>query len=878
MIKRLIELNLQGFRLFRDLVKVALDADVVLIYGPNGSGKSSLIQAIEFAITGKVSSLESFTEDYPACLKNGAADRCQASILCRTGKGELTQEFSFEQDGRPDLSQSVIRAADRQLFSERCLLSQVTLGRLFEHYQSKNSSGEQPLVAFIRELLKLERLDQLTEGLEIVSRDPTTKKQIPLYAQLDDDISLAKSNFDALCDELEKLPSIQQMLASADENVAVQLADRLPLKLSLQPDAESYAEFLKRVDQLKSESNDQLSTIVKRRDAIRNAITKAEKPLAVLKSAASLPELATLKIELAKLSAPVSEVKPKVLNWLDKVRHAIKDLPQVETDETAMALLAATRDCLTTESYSRSQNEDRSVRDDGQPRVVSESPEAARRAAFLLTRQRDLFLKWRDDRLYMLRGLTEKSAKLSRRKAANETELADAEKALQESNAAEASASVARRWAETLAAVLQKMEADSQPRDVDNDQCPVCERDFSELRQGLLSERLKREIKLLNADLTELELAARRKGETQTRHADLKVEKQRLADDLLDTDGQLTESKWFQQGLASLDKEFTYAQPVIERVIELLNQEEVLRTRLAEFELQQQRQLQARQELTSLCTTLNLKVPDSATGPTELVSGVEDQIEELLQSFGGQLSTCQAVVDFLQNVSGSWEHRKALVEKRELNRQKLARLEQATQSIGGEIKRLRKLRDLANSVKKDVVEEVFNESLNNLWGQLFGRLVKSEPFRLSLSELRIAARKLKVDFEAISEGDRFEQPGAVLSSGNLNTAALSLFLTLNLIEQARHDVLVLDDPVQNMDDMHVVHLAEVLRSIARETGRQIVVAVHERPLFEYLALELAPAHPDHSLITVELDRNSHSFLSTINSKRHEWQADNLAFG
>ena len=161
-IKRLIELNLQGFRLFRDLVKVALDADVVLIYGPNGSGKSSLIQAIEFAITGKVSSLESFTEDYPACLKNGAADRCQASILCRTGKGELTQEFSFEQDGRPDLSQSVIRAADRQLFSERCLLSQVTLGRLFEHYQSKNSSGEQPLVAFIRELLKLERLDQLT--------------------------------------------------------------------------------------------------------------------------------------------------------------------------------------------------------------------------------------------------------------------------------------------------------------------------------------------------------------------------------------------------------------------------------------------------------------------------------------------------------------------------------------------------------------------------------------------------------------------------------------------------------------------------------------------------------------------------------------------
>jgi DNA repair protein SbcC/Rad50 len=99
-----------------------------------------------------------------------------------------------------------------------------------------------------------------------------------------------------------------------------------------------------------------------------------------------------------------------------------------------------------------------------------------------------------------------------------------------------------------------------------------------------------------------------------------------------------------------------------------------------------------------------------------------------------------------------------------------------------------------------------------------------------------------------------------------------------LIEQSRHDILVLDDPVQNMDDMHVVHLAEVLRSVARESGRQIIIAVHERPLFEYLSLELAPTHFSHSLMTLELERSAQSFLSKIAPKQYEWQPDNLAFG
>jgi DNA repair protein SbcC/Rad50 len=60
--------------------------------------------------------------------------------------------------------------------------------------------------------------------------------------------------------------------------------------------------------------------------------------------------------------------------------------------------------------------------------------------------------------------------------------------------------------------------------------------------------------------------------------------------------------------------------------------------------------------------------------------------------------------------------------------------------------------------------------------------------------------------------------------------------------------LVLDDPVQSMDDVHIAQFAALLRTLSKGTDRQLVVAVHERALFDYLTLELSPAFPGDSLI------------------------------
>ena len=48
----------------------------------------------------------------------------------------------------------------------------------------------------------------------------------------------------------------------------------------------------------------------------------------------------------------------------------------------------------------------------------------------------------------------------------------------------------------------------------------------------------------------------------------------------------------------------------------------------------------------------------------------------------------------------------------------------------------------------------------------------------------------------------------MLSAGNLNTAALTLFLALHLSVEEKLPWLVLDDPVQSMDELHIAQFAD----------------------------------------------------------------------
>ena len=81
-------------------------------------------------------------------------------------------------------------------------------------------------------------------------------------------------------------------------------------------------------------------------------------------------------------------------------------------------------------------------------------------------------------------------------------------------------------------------------------------------------------------------------------------------------------------------------------------------------------------------------------------------------------------------------------------------------------------------------------------------------------------------------------PSFMFSSGQRRAAGLSFLLAVHLSRRwCRLDTLILDDPVQHIDDYRALHLVEVLGAI-RRTGRQVVCTVEDESLGNLLARRL----------------------------------------
>jgi len=81
-------------------------------------------------------------------------------------------------------------------------------------------------------------------------------------------------------------------------------------------------------------------------------------------------------------------------------------------------------------------------------------------------------------------------------------------------------------------------------------------------------------------------------------------------------------------------------------------------------------------------------------------------------------------------------------------------------------------------------------------------------------------------------------PQFVFSSGQRRATGLAFLLSVNLsIAWSRWQSILLDDPVQHVDDFRTVHLAEVLAQLC-SAGRQIVCAVEDRALADLMCRRL----------------------------------------
>lgn len=172
----------------------------------------------------------------------------------------------------------------------------------------------------------------------------------------------------------------------------------------------------------------------------------------------------------------------------------------------------------------------------------------------------------------------------------------------------------------------------------------------------------------------------------------------------------------------------------------------------------------------------------------------------------------------------------------------------------------------AKSLEKSVrrsASEIVDERLaliSPLLNELYQRLRPHSDWRSIEYSIRGDVRR----FLSLKVGNDLN-PQFVFSSGQRRAAGLAFLLSVHLARSwARWTTLVLDDPVQHIDDFRALHLVEVLSAL-RQSGRQVICAVEDEALADLLCRRLLStgAQPGRRVAIDTGDKGSADVVSLL---------------
>ena len=386
-----------------------------------------------------------------------------------------------------------------------------------------------------------------------------------------------------------------------------------------------------------------------------------------------------------------------------------------------------------------------------------------------------------------------------------------------------------------------------------DDVCPVCDRDFGEVSSIHLIAHIDRKIVELSNQGAQLrQFREQRDAAAAALQRDGQTLEQ-IRGQLL-TEDQLGAFHSQRITLTGLQERLQELQPMIDNLLELQSTLHNAESTLDELESLAQDAHIVRAELENLARELNIPgshpdepLPDTWQRLAKVIDERVAQAETLAAAYTTAADRLKKVLDCAKRVEDLKDAVAKAAEREALwdSRVKEAKRRQAV---------AREVRRAASEARAEIVHRVFTKSLNDVWRSVFTRLAPREYFVPTFGIPTSSKTALELTLETVhTSGGTGGSPQMMLSAGNLNTAALSLFIALHLAVEPLVPCLVFDDPVQSMDEVHVTQFAGLLRVLSKQHKRQIIIAVHERELFEYLTLELSPAFRGDELITIELD-------------------------
>lgn len=787
---RLKSLSIQNFRSIHGSVVIPLDAQVVLVHGTNGMGKTSLMSAIELGLTGSISYLEDQSKYHDFLTHiDSAGGSIQLAVEGMNGRSTGVGEVTFDPDSFD--ATPALNAPDATFFSERCYLPQAVLGRLLDIYDQKRTTNSR-LTEFVKELLRLDALDALVDGLDHAFNVTRIRKLSPVYKQLeearellDKQLERERSNVESARQAtMQRISRLNVLLAAFDPTAA-------PVGAGFDVDA------LRAQVEDRDRDQDELASVTQQSSEVSSLLSRLEQTPAGITDA-----------EIAALERDVAAIGTQYETWLNgqgaQITQALDALREFHSELSPL---------------------------DGDS-VEDQVRDALRWCIFEVDR---------------CQRLLDQHGTASQQLTAARTTIQRATTRVREINEAlEAGAKDARTLAAALAGIAPHVEGDW---------CPVCNRDYSEVESGSLTAHIAATIAKLTSEAGRLQaLSTERASEserlTTARRDEATAERLVLQPDAI------ANLRQRQSAIASIRSKLEPLQDAAAHGQTLFVRLDSARRSLAATR-------RVGLQSASLLPEINAAVERATGQPTMNFSGLREALETASGALSGRLRSVQAALSSrlaLETELEQYAREAQLLSDRvarttELE-ERLATMKGAFSSIGEVRERAKTIATAATQVRSGIVRDVFSGSLNTVWRDLFVRLAPNEQF---VPQFRLPVRgdgKVEAVLETVHRsGQASGPPGAMLSQGNLNTAALTLFFALNLSVPSQLPWLVLDDPVQSMDDVHIAQFAALLRTFSKGLGKQVVIAVHERALFEYLTLELSPAFAGDSLITVEISRN-----------------------
>lgn len=790
-------LIVENFRSIRGEVVVPVNAPVVLINGPNGTGKSSLMTALALALAGP--RITGIAE--PKHLVYHGAE--YAAITLGTSQGPKALRIA---PGDVGVGPGALDGKAAAFFAERCYLEQTKLTRLLDLYQeTTKGSAESALTRFVKELLRLDELDALVDGLHISGDVRRVEGELSVFKawrtelpHLDDRVAAIELEQQASHEAITELESsLAAAFAALDlsdvafDDAAIERALEQRQDLATLARLETLALRLERLARRRAELDGSASA---------STASDAEARLA----AAQQRQERWREAHGYVLSAIITDLRSEFPRL-----PSLETVPPSEVYDQALENVEAERGRLT-EALA---NDDRTLAK--QQRAQQAIAEARARLEVL------------------------------DRELADETALGT--------------------FGE-LARVLADLALH-----VADDICPVCGRDFSEVSKEPLSAHLATEISRLGTRAVQLQSAARARLETTTDLQRGEQEAARLLAQRLPPERRSTEEQRLRT-LTALAEQLRKHEQGAREGGAIMRDVVAAQAALSEALGRDRAHLQRREELEQLTAEVTAEV-----GIEALIEDVDDlsgplarRIEEL-RAHQMQRADVIRLWDEMRKLRSAAQE---LADERSKIEARRARQTHAVTAVRRRMEHARALLHRVEDIRRSTITGVFNSALNKVWAELFVRLAPDEEYVPAFCEPSPTG-PVKARLETRRrDGTPGGTPSEMLSAGNLNTAALTLFLALHLSVRRRVPWLLLDDPVQSMDEIHVAQFAALLRTLTQqEPQRRVIIAVHERALFEYLALELSPATPAGGLVTVELRRERAGGNSTALPKSRPYEPD-----